>query len=105
VRILLTPSLVLCHADNVSDHEEFDEQPGPRGRNGPGVFLVLTILIAAITAVFVTQNRERTQIEFLFFDFTSRIWTAIAIAIGLGILLDRLFLAWWRRARKNKNRT
>ncbi len=87
----------------MSDIEEFDEQPGARGRNGPGLFLVLTILVAAITAVFVSQNRERTQIEFLFFDFSSRIWTAIAIAIALGILLDRLFLAWWRRARKRKN--
>jgi len=86
----------------VSNNEEFDEQPGARGRNGPGLFLLLTILVAAVTAIFVAQNRERTQIEFLFFDFSSRIWTAIAIAIVLGILLDRLFLAFWRRARKNK---
>ena len=62
----------------------------------------MTMVIAAIIAVFVAQNREETQIEFLFFDFTSRIWMAIAIAIALGILLDRVFLAWWRRARKRK---
>jgi uncharacterized integral membrane protein len=86
----------------VSDFE-YDEQPSGEGRNRPGLFLILTILVAIITAVFITQNRERTQIEFLFFDFTSRIWTAIAIAIGLGILLDRLILGWWRRARKRKN--
>ncbi len=86
------------------DDLQYDEQPGARGRNGPGLFLILTILVAAIAAVFVVQNRERTQIEFLFFDFSSRIWTAIAIAMALGILLDRLFLAWWRRARKRKNK-
>ena len=84
---------------------EYDEQPSSGGRNGPGLFLILTILVAVITAVFITQNRERTQIEFLFFDFTSRIWTAIAIAIALGVLLDRLILAWWRRARKRKHTT
>jgi uncharacterized integral membrane protein len=102
--MLVMTSRIVWHAGGVSDIEEFDEQPGAGGRNRPGVFLVLTILIAAITAVFVTQNRERTQIEFLFFDFTSRIWAAIAIAIALGILLDRLFLAWWRRARKRKTK-
>jgi len=88
----------------VSDNDlQYDEQPGGAGRNGPGIFLVLTILVAAVTAAFIAQNRERTAIEFLFFDFNSRTWVAIAIAIGLGVLLDRLFLAWWRRARKRKH--
>jgi len=88
----------------VSDNDiEYDEQPSGKGSNGPGLFLLLTILVAAIAAIFVAQNRERTQIEFLIFDFSSRIWTAIAIAIVLGIVLDRLFLGWWRRARKRKN--
>lgn len=96
------PSCVFCHAEHVSDFE-VDQQPSGEGRNGPGLFLILAILVAALTAVFIAQNRERTPIEFLFFDFQSRTWTAIAIAIGLGVLLDRLFLAWWRRARKRKN--
>ena len=88
----------------VSDNDlQFDEQPGGSGRNGPGLFLVLTILVAVVTAAFIAQNRERTAIEFLFFDFNSRTWVAIAISIGLGVLLDRLFLAWWRRARKRKH--
>lgn len=77
-------------------------QPGPEGRNGPSLFLILLILVAAVTAVFIAQNRERTRIEFLFVDFTSRIWTAIAIAIALGVLLDRLVTMWWRRARKRR---
>lgn len=82
---------------------DFDDQPSRAGRNGPGLFLVLTIVVAIITAVFVAQNRGQIEIKFLFFDFSSRIWTAIAIAIGLGILLDRLVLGWWRRSRKRKN--
>ena len=82
---------------------DFDDQPSRDGRNGPGLFLILTIVVAAITAVFVAQNRDQIEIKFLFFDFSSRIWTAIAMAIGLGILLDRLVSGWWRRARKRKN--
>jgi uncharacterized integral membrane protein len=86
----------------VSD-SDFDDQPSRDGRNGPGLFLILTIVVAIITAVFVAQNRDQIEIKFLFFDFSSRIWTAIAMAIGLGILLDRLVIGWWRRARKRKN--
>ena len=82
---------------------DFDDQPSRNGRNGPGLFLILTIVVAIITAVFVAQNRDQIEIKFLFFDFSSRIWTAIAMAIGLGILLDRLVNGWWRRARKRKN--
>ncbi len=81
---------------------DFDDQPSRNGRNGPGLFLILTIVVAVITAVFVAQNRDQIEIKFLFFDFSSRIWTAIAMAIGLGILLDRLVIGWWRRARKRK---
>ena len=81
---------------------DFDDQPSRNGRNGPGLFLILTIVVAIITAVFVAQNRDQIEIKFLFFDFSSRIWTAIAMAIGLGILLDRLVIGWWRRARKRK---
>jgi uncharacterized integral membrane protein len=72
------------------------------GRNGPPIFLILLIVVAIITAVFIAQNRERTNIEFLFFDFNSRVWTAIVIALLLGILLDRLILMWWRRARRDR---
>ena len=81
---------------------EYDERPSGEGRNGPGLFLVMAVLVAVLTAVFIAQNRDRTQIEVLFWDFRSRTWTAIAIAIALGVVLDRLFLAWWRRARRRK---
>lgn len=83
--------------------DEYDEQAGPAGRNGPSVFLILLIIVAVIAAVFIAQNRERTNIEFLFFDFNSRVWTAIVIAIGLGILIDRLVLMWWRRSRRDRD--
>jgi uncharacterized integral membrane protein len=79
-----------------------DQRQATSGSNGPSLFLILLIIVAVITAVFIAQNRDQTQVEFLFFDVQSRVWTAIAVAIGLGVLLDRLILAWWRRARKRK---
>ncbi|BAN01866.1 LapA family protein [Ilumatobacter coccineus] len=83
--------------------ERYDEQPGPEGRNGPSVFLILVAVIAIIAGVFILQNREEAQIQFLFFDGTFRVWTAIAFAILLGVLLDRAILMWWRRARRDKD--
>lgn len=83
-----------------NDYE--DRQPAAEGRNGPSLFLIALIAVAGLTAAFVAQNRERTRIEFLWLDFTSRTWTAIAIAVALGVVLDRLVLAWWRRARRRK---
>ncbi len=83
------------------DDETFEEEAAAK-RNGPSVFLILLIVLAIVIAVFIAQNRERTNIEFLFFDFSGRVWTVIAIAIGLGILLDRVILTWWRRARREK---
>jgi uncharacterized integral membrane protein len=61
--------------------------------------LVTFLLIALIAVVFILQNREPTTIHFLFFDVTTRVWFAIVIALVLGVLLDRLFIAWWRRRR------
>jgi uncharacterized integral membrane protein len=57
---------------------------------GLGVFAVLAVL-------FILQNRERTSIDFLFFELHSRTWTAIAVAMVLGAILDRLGMTWWRR--------
>lgn len=83
-----------------SEIGDYDEQPGPSGRNGPSLFLLLFILVAVITVIFIAQNGEPVAAEFLWFDRTPRLWVAIVASIGLGVLLDRLILGWWRRARK-----
>ncbi len=70
------------------------------GRNGPPIFLVLLIVVAVVTAIFIVQNGDPAIIEFLSFDFTSNLWTAIVIALLLGAVLDRLIIMWWRRSRR-----
>jgi len=86
--------------DGVEDH---DPQPGPAGRSGPSVWLILFGLVAIVTAIFILQNGEPVDAEFLWFDRSIKLWVAIVASVVLGILLDRLILTWWRRARKNKN--
>ena len=86
----------------MSDNDD-DQPPIPQGRNGPSLFLIMLIVVAAISAFFIGQNRDRVEVQFLFFSFNGRTWTTILIAIALGIILDRLILGWWRRSRRKKN--
>ncbi|MFT6293624.1 MAG: putative integral membrane protein [Ilumatobacter sp.] len=85
------------------NNDEFDQQPGPAGQNGPSLWLLLVILVAIATAVFILQNGEKVAAEMLWFDREIKLWVAIVVSIGLGILLDRLILTWWRRARRHKD--
>lgn len=61
--------------------------------------LIGFIVIAIVAVVFVVQNSEKTTVRFLFIEVEARVWAAVLIAIALGVVLDRLFLAWWRRRR------
>ena len=45
------------------------------------------------------QNGDRVRFDFLFVDFSAPEWLALVGAIGIGVVLDRLFLVWWRRRR------
>jgi uncharacterized integral membrane protein len=65
--------------------------------------LIVFGLIAIVTVVFILQNRERREIDFLFFEVRTRVWVGLFIAVILGVVLDRLFQSWWRRRREAKN--
>jgi uncharacterized integral membrane protein len=81
------------------DRRSRDAVPEP-SRGGPPVGLIAFIALAAFTVVFILQNRERAQIDFLFVEVNSRQWVTILVSIAIGVVLDRLFLMWWRRRRK-----
>lgn len=93
----------ICQAVVVSNEFEHDPQPGPEGSSGPPWSLIGLILVAIICGIFVFQNSDRTQVDFLFFSFNSRVWVAIAVAMALGVVLDRFIIGWWRRARKRRD--
>jgi hypothetical protein len=80
-----------------------DDTSASSGQAGPPIKLIVFIAVAALAVVFVFQNRERHQIDFLFFEINTRTWTALATALALGVILDRLFVSWWRRSRNRRN--
>lgn len=65
----------------------------------PPVALILGAVIGVLTLIFIIQNSDKVQTEFLFFSVETRQWVAIVVAIVLGVILDRLFSMWWRRSR------
>lgn len=70
------------------------------GTDGPPIALIVGVIVAAAALLFVISNRDEVEIDFIAFSVQSRTWTALVVSIGLGIVLDRLFLAWWRRRRR-----
>jgi len=80
-----------------------DEETATSGQSGPPLKLIGLVAVAVLAIVFVFQNRERHQIDFLFFEFNTRTWTGLAAAVVLGVVLDRLFTSWWRRSRSRRN--
>jgi uncharacterized membrane protein YciS (DUF1049 family) len=80
-----------------------DDTSASSGSSGPPIKLIALVVVAALAVIFVFQNRERHQIDFLFFEVSTRTWTALATAFVLGVVCDRLFSSWWRRSRARRN--
>lgn len=77
------------------------EFEGDGARRPPWRLIGLVALIAVV-AIFVLQNRERMPVDFLFFEINSRQWVNLAVAVGIGVVLDRLYLGWRRRRRSGR---
>ena len=72
------------------------------GQDGIGVGTILLIVVVIVAAGFILLNRDRANVDFLFFEVNARLWVAIAFAILLGVILDRVFSMWWRRRKQRK---
>ena len=90
--------------DQIVNRPNIDDQTGAAsGQSGAPVKLIALVVVAALAVIFVLQNRESRRIDFLFFEVTTRTWTALATALVLGIVVDRLFISWWRRGRRRRD--
>lgn len=54
-------------------------------------------VLAIVALVFVIQNGEKVGVRLIFPKVTLPLWVTIVLAMALGVVLDRLFLAWWHR--------
>lgn len=70
---------------------------------GPPWKLLALVVVLAGVVTFFFQNREETLVHFLWIDGSWPVWGVIGVSLAAGILLDRLFLWQWRRARRRKS--
>lgn len=63
--------------------------------------LIALVVLGVLAVVFVLQNGTSTQIDYLGLNFEAPLWVILALAIVVGIVLDRLFSLWWRRRRRD----
>ena len=68
-----------------------------------GIGIIVTVLVVGILGVFVWQNRDSVEIEFLFFGVSLPLWAVVGIFIALGALLGWVW-RWVTRRRAASRR-
>lgn len=81
-----------------------DDQAGITGvdaRSRAPIGLVVAGLIVIAVSIFVAQNTEDIEIQFLFFKGSMPLWLVIVIILVLGMVLGQA-LMYMRRRRKRR---
>jgi uncharacterized integral membrane protein len=89
-----------------NDRSRFDDGRDARvesGRGGPSAALIAAIVLVVALLIFVVRNGDDAAVDFVFTDVQLPLWIVMAIAVGVGILIDRLVLFWWRRGRRGRD--
>ena len=81
-----------------------DEQPqNIRSTNDRiGIGIIITVVVVVILGVFVWQNRDTVEIEFLFLKRSPPLWAVVGIFMALGALLGWVWRWVMRRRGKRK---
>jgi uncharacterized integral membrane protein len=72
---------------------------GQSERTGVSPTLIALGIVAIVAVIFIAQNNDSRDVDFLFFEVNTRVWVALLVAMAIGALLDRLRTVWWRRPR------
>ena len=75
-----------------------DRKPGEYRREGLSGKTITAIVALVVLVVFMLQNRDRANVDFLFWDVEARLWVVIVIAAALGVVIG-WFLGRSRRGR------
>jgi uncharacterized integral membrane protein len=90
----------------MTDQNEYSNEQGrvQSGSDGspPWKLIALVIVVAGIVTFFF-QNRDETRVHFLWVDGSWPLWGVIGVSVAAGILVDRLFVWQWRRARRRRD--
>ncbi len=88
--------------------EDFRDGDGDRGDRGVYTHghrfptrIVAVVVIAIVCALFISQNRERVNVDFIVFDRDARTWVVIIVSMALGALLAEFVRLALKRRRQS----
>lgn len=84
----------------VNENERKNPAEGGDGQVSWRVIVGIVVLVLSI--VFILQNTEEVNIDFLFFDFRVGMWFGLLLAFVLGAVVGWGLHMAWRRRKKNK---
>ena len=82
--------------------DQATEDQVSRGRSGPSVALIAFLVVAAYGVAFFFRNSHDTEVDFVFGETDTTLRWSLLVAVGIGILLDRLLSTWWRSVRRRR---
>lgn len=72
------------------------------GQNGVSPALIGLLVVAVLAVIFFLQNGSTTTVELWGFTWETTIRWSLLVAIGIGVVLDRLLSMVLRRRRKRR---
>lgn len=89
-----------------NEPERAGEQRGEAasGQNGVSPALIGLLIVAVLAVIFFLQNGSTTTVELWGFTWETTIRWSLLVAIGIGVLLDRLLTMVVRRRRKQRDK-
>jgi uncharacterized integral membrane protein len=85
-------------ADDFRD-ADVERRGQPPQRRFP-VRIIAVIVVVIVCAAFISQNRERVNVDFLVFDRDARTWVVIVVSMALGALLAEFVRLALKRRRQ-----
>ncbi len=86
--------------------DEYDEQLDTASVSNRRILgLIIAALVVAIATIFIFQNTDETNVEFLFLSGRAPLYVVIVISMVLGSLLTLVALGLRRRKRRRRSET
>jgi uncharacterized integral membrane protein len=77
-------------------------KPEPPQTLGVAWGFVAFLFLAALVAIFISQNNEAIPVQFLWFEFSLNLWIVVLGIVLLTLIADQLLSLSWRRRKRKK---
>jgi uncharacterized integral membrane protein len=83
-------------------NENEQKNPFEKGDTQLNWRVIVGLVVLVLSIIFILQNTEEVNIDFLFFDFKVGMWFGLLLAFVLGAIVGWGLHLAWRRRKKNR---